>query len=64
MFAGPATPYDRGCHAKASLCLYAQRLQAGAARGGEAVAMVENIRNFYDILSRQERPYDSKLSLQ
>lgn len=43
---------------------YAQRLQAGAARGGEAVAIVENIRTFYDILSRHERPYDGKLALQ
>jgi membrane-bound lytic murein transglycosylase F len=30
------------------------RLKSGAARGGEAVIMVENIRNYYDILSRLE----------
>ena len=30
------------------------RLKSGAARGGEAVIMVENIRNYYDILSRFE----------
>jgi membrane-bound lytic murein transglycosylase F len=30
------------------------RLKSGAARGGEAVIMVENIRNYYDILSRYE----------
>jgi membrane-bound lytic murein transglycosylase F len=28
------------------------RLKSGRARGGEAVIMVENIRNYYDILSR------------
>ncbi|MCX7147715.1 MAG: membrane-bound lytic murein transglycosylase MltF [Sulfuritalea sp.] len=30
------------------------RLKSGAARGGEAVIMVENIRSYYDILSRFE----------
>ena len=30
------------------------RLKSGAARGGEAVIMVENIRGYYDILSRFE----------
>lgn len=36
---------------------YYQRLKSGRARGGEAVIMVENIRNFYDVLCRFERPY-------
>lgn len=36
---------------------YAARLKAGAARGGEAVIMTENIRNYYDILTRIEPPY-------
>ncbi|NMG44562.1 membrane-bound lytic murein transglycosylase MltF [Aromatoleum toluvorans] len=36
---------------------YANRLKAGAARGGEAVIMAENIRNYHDILLRLERPY-------
>lgn len=38
---------------------YYQRLKSGRARGGEAVIMVENVRKFYDILSRfepQQRP--------
>ncbi|MBP9712399.1 MAG: membrane-bound lytic murein transglycosylase MltF [Sterolibacterium sp.] len=33
---------------------YYKRLKSGRARGGEAVIMVENIRKFYDILSRFE----------
>jgi len=33
---------------------YAARLKSGAARGGEAVIMVENIRTYYDILVRFE----------
>lgn len=33
---------------------FAARLKAGPARGGEAVIMVENIRNYYDILMRLE----------
>jgi membrane-bound lytic murein transglycosylase F len=36
---------------------YYARLKSGRARGGEAVIMVENIRNFYDVLSRFEAPY-------
>ncbi|THF64358.1 membrane-bound lytic murein transglycosylase MltF [Pseudothauera rhizosphaerae] len=36
---------------------YAARLKAGAARGGEAVIMTENIRNYYDILTRIEPPH-------
>ncbi len=33
------------------------RLKAGPARGGEAVILVENIRNYYDILCRFEAPW-------
>lgn len=33
---------------------YYRRLKSGRARGGEAVIMVENIRNYYDVLSRLE----------
>ncbi|NJD35161.1 MAG: membrane-bound lytic murein transglycosylase MltF [Betaproteobacteria bacterium] len=40
------------------------RLKSGAARGGEAVIMVENIRNYYDILSRFEAAHDSPYALQ
>jgi len=36
---------------------YASRLKAGVARGGEAVIMAENIRNYHDILLRLERAY-------
>ncbi|NMG27401.1 membrane-bound lytic murein transglycosylase MltF [Aromatoleum evansii] len=36
---------------------YASRLKAGAARGGEAVIMAENIRNYHDILLRLEGAY-------
>lgn len=42
---------------------YAQRLKAGAARGGEAVVMTENVRNFHDILERLEPPYEPALTL-
>jgi membrane-bound lytic murein transglycosylase F len=35
------------------------RLKSGAARGGEAVIMVENIRSYYDILSRLEPAHSS-----
>jgi membrane-bound lytic murein transglycosylase F len=34
---------------------YYSRLKSGAARGGEAVIMTENIRTYYDILRRQEK---------
>lgn len=34
---------------------YYARLKSGAARGGEAVIMTENIRTFYDILQRYEK---------
>jgi len=33
---------------------YYQRLKSGRARGGEAVILVDNIRNYYDVLSRLE----------
>lgn len=33
---------------------YYQRLKSGRGRGGEAVTLVENVRSFYDILSRNE----------
>lgn len=36
---------------------YAARLKAGPARGGEAVIMAENVRNYHDILVRLEPPY-------
>lgn len=36
---------------------YAARLKSGAARGGEAVIMTENIRTYYDILVRHEPAY-------
>ncbi|MGE5466371.1 MAG: membrane-bound lytic murein transglycosylase MltF [Ignavibacteria bacterium] len=35
---------------------YYQRLKSGRGRGGEAVIMVENIRNFYNVLCRFEKP--------
>ncbi len=34
---------------------YHSRLKSGAARGGEAVIMTENVRNYYDILQRHEK---------
>lgn len=40
---------------------YASRLKAGAARGGEAVIMAENIRNYHDILLRLEPSYTPPL---
>ncbi len=36
---------------------YYQHLKSGRTRGGEAVIMVENVRTFYDILTRFEPPY-------
>lgn len=36
---------------------YYARLKSGKARGGEAVILVENIRTYYDVLTRFERPY-------
>ncbi|OQA32303.1 MAG: Membrane-bound lytic murein transglycosylase F precursor [Betaproteobacteria bacterium ADurb.Bin341] len=38
---------------------YYERLKAGRARGGEAVILAENVRNYYDILKRHEAPYRS-----
>ena len=35
---------------------YYNRLKSGRARGGEAVILVENIRSYYDILTRNEAP--------
>jgi len=37
---------------------YYNRLKSGRGRGGEAVIMVENIRTYYDVLSRKERAHD------
>ena len=39
---------------------YYVRLKSGRARGGEAVIMVENVRTFFDILSRFESAYQPK----
>ncbi len=36
---------------------YYNRLKSGRARGGEAVILVENIRNYYDVLSRLTPPH-------
>lgn len=36
---------------------YYERLKSGRARGGEAVILVENIRNYFDVLSRFEPVY-------
>ena len=40
---------------------YTSRLKYGYARGGAPVVFVENIRAYYDILLRMERPYAPKL---
>lgn len=40
---------------------YAARLKSGPARGGEAVVTTENVRNYYEILSRFEAPYVAPL---
>lgn len=40
---------------------FAARLKAGPARGGEAVITAENVRNYYEILSRFEEPYIAPL---
>jgi membrane-bound lytic murein transglycosylase F len=42
---------------------YYSRLKSGAARGGEAVIMTENIRTYYDILRRYEKPVFSPQAL-
>ncbi|WIM06654.1 MAG: membrane-bound lytic murein transglycosylase MltF [Candidatus Nitricoxidivorans perseverans] len=36
---------------------YYERLKSGRGRGGEAVILAENVRTYYDILSRFEPPY-------
>lgn len=36
---------------------YAAKLKYGYARGGEARAFVENVRTYYDILTKYEKPY-------
>ena len=36
---------------------YYEHLKSGPARGGEAVIMVANIRNYYDILQKYKAPY-------
>lgn len=42
---------------------YFQKLKTGRARGGEAVILAENIRSYYDILTRFEPPYRPPLAL-
>jgi membrane-bound lytic murein transglycosylase F len=42
---------------------YAGKLKYGFARGGEARAMTENVRIYFDILARYEKPYREFLSL-
>ncbi|MBK6636409.1 MAG: membrane-bound lytic murein transglycosylase MltF [Rhodocyclaceae bacterium] len=41
---------------------YYQRLKSGRARGGEAVILVENVRNLFGMLSRIEPPYEGPLA--
>ncbi|MFA7269388.1 MAG: membrane-bound lytic murein transglycosylase MltF [Sterolibacterium sp.] len=41
---------------------YYRRLKSGRGRGGEAVIMVENIRTYFDILSRFEHPHTGLLA--
>jgi membrane-bound lytic murein transglycosylase F len=36
---------------------YYKKLKYGFARGGEAVVLTENVRNYYDILKRHEEPH-------
>jgi membrane-bound lytic murein transglycosylase F len=38
---------------------YYERVKSGRARGGEAVLLVENIRAYYDILVRNQPPYQT-----
>ena len=42
---------------------YAARLKSGAPRGGEAVAMAENVRTYFDILKHFQKPYSSFIGL-
>ena len=48
---------------KLSQARYAGTLRYGYARGGEARAFAENVRIYYDILSRYEQPYREGLAL-
>ena len=41
---------------------YYNSLKYGFARGGEAVILTENVRNYYDILLRHEEPYNVNLN--
>lgn len=41
---------------------YYNSLKYGFARGGEAVILTENVRNYYDILLRHEDPYNIELN--
>ncbi len=43
---------------------YSGKLRYGYARGGEARAFAENVRIYYDILTRYEQPYKDSLSFQ
>ena len=38
---------------------YYEQVKASRARGGEAVLLVENIRAYYDILLRNQPPYQT-----
>jgi membrane-bound lytic murein transglycosylase F len=40
-----------------------ETLKHGFCRGDEAVSFVENVRNFYDILARMEKPYETAFKL-
>jgi membrane-bound lytic murein transglycosylase F len=42
---------------------YHTKLKYGFARGGEAVVLTENVRNYYDILKRYEEPHTSVLGV-
>jgi membrane-bound lytic murein transglycosylase F len=42
---------------------YHSKLKYGFARGGEAVVLTENVRNYYDILKRHEAPHTSVLGV-
>lgn len=48
---------------KLSQARYAGTLRYGYARGGEARAFAENVRIYYDILSRYEQPYRESFAL-
>ncbi len=42
---------------------YHKKLKYGFARGGEAVVLTENVRNYYDILKRHEAPHEPVLGV-